>query len=415
MNPSLVFISPVTPRFSGNGLAMRAAHNLRALSEKFTVHLLVISIFRPGREIPPEEIVRLCGGWKQLDVHASLTGKVVRHLKEFVPGRKAKMPPEWALWNSTTDREIDAWLAGLGCRNLWVFRFSLYPWIRTRIGHGARVWLDLDELDSSARERQATLHAKLGRHEMERRLQREAVAFRHCEEQFLPRFDLVVTASRRETERLQKNLPGVNLGTWPNIISRPILSGDSKSPRPEWTLLFVGAFNYFPNRDAIRYAAEEILPRLQSRLGARPVLLQAAGSKMEEFRAEFADLRNVEWLGTVADLTPVYARADIVIVPLRAGGGTRLKIMEAFAHRKAVVSTRIGAEGLEVEHDRELLLADGPDEIAAACAELLLNAEKRDRLAAAGCAFGTVHHGEDALRAGAAALAAEASRPMRGN
>jgi glycosyltransferase involved in cell wall biosynthesis len=133
---------------------------------------------------------------------------------------------------------------------------------------------------------------------------------------------------------------------------------------------------------------------------------------MDEQRTGPAELPQVEWLGYVADLTPVYAAADLVIVPLRTGGGTRIKILEAFAHRKAVVSTRIGAEGLAVAHDRELLLADDPDEFAAVAADLLLNAEKRDRLAAAGYAFVAAHHSEDNLRPQVAALAAEAGEAL---
>jgi glycosyltransferase involved in cell wall biosynthesis len=405
MNPSLAFITPVMPRFSGNGLAMRAAHNLRALSEKFTVHLLIIALYGESEETPPEEILRLCASWKHINTRAYFKEKVLRKLKNFVPWSATRHLPQWAAWNASSQKEVDAYLARHNCSNLWVFRFYLFPWVERKIRRGLRVWLDLDELESSTRTRQAALHTMLGHHKVSRQLRREAAAYRDREKKLLPLFHHVMTSSRLETERLQKTLPRVT--TWPNIISRPILPDQPQQPQPEKTLLFVGNMGYFPNLDAARRAVEEILPRVQKRVGAPLVVFQVAGTSMAQFSAEMAGIRQVECLGTVADLGPVYARADVVVVPLRTGGGTRIKILEAMAHRKAIISTRIGAEGLEVAHERELLLANEPEEFAAACAELLLDAEKRDRVAGAGHAYVTTNYGEDNLRPQAEALAQE--------
>lgn len=392
---------------------MRAAHNLRALSEKFTVHLLIIALYKGDEEVPSEEILRLCTSWRRINTRAYFKENILRKLKKLVPWSKTGHPPEWALWNSSAEKESDAYLARQKCQNIWVFRFYMFPWIERRIRQGLPVWLDLDELESSTRERLAALHATLGEHKLSRQRQREAAVFRDCEKNFLPLFSHVVTSSRLQTGRLQRTLPRVTI--WPNIISRPIHSDRPKQAGPERALLFVGNASYFPNRDAIRQAAEEILPRVQRLVGSHSVVLRVVGSGPEDFRVKRAHGEQVKWLGKVADLSPVYARTDIVIVPLRTGGGTRIKILEAFAHRKAVVSTRIGAEGLEVAHARELLLADDPDEFAAACADLLLDAERRDRLAAAGCAYVTARHSEDNLRPQAAALALEAAEMIPGN
>ncbi|MCE0497836.1 MAG: glycosyltransferase family 4 protein [Methylacidiphilales bacterium] len=275
----------------------------------------------------------------------------------------------------------------------------MLPWIRTLLDKRFKIWLDLDELESSTLERLATLFLKLGQDEMSRRLQREAEIYRALEKSYLPRFEYIVTASDIESRRLRDRFGGLSVETWPNLISLPVHENHrEQKERAESRILFIGNMGYFPNLDAVRYAAGEVLPRVQRLLGRRPVIFQVAGSEAEAHRAEFARMNQVEWLGTVGDLTPFYAEADIVIAPLRSGGGTRIKILEAFAHRKAVVSTRLGAEGLNVLHGRELLLADEPEELAAACAELLLDAERRARLAAAGYAYVTIHHGQDNLK-----------------
>ncbi|EMI16522.1 glycosyl transferase group 1 [Rhodopirellula maiorica SM1] len=81
--------------------------------------------------------------------------------------------------------------------------------------------------------------------------------------------------------------------------------------------------------------------------------------------------------GTVADVRPFVQRASVFVVPLQTGGGTRLKILEAFSMGKAVVSTSKGAEGIPVEHGHQILIADSPSEFAAAIQELLASPEKR--------------------------------------
>jgi glycosyltransferase involved in cell wall biosynthesis len=81
-------------------------------------------------------------------------------------------------------------------------------------------------------------------------------------------------------------------------------------------------------------------------------------------------------------VAPYYDRADVVVVPLRAGGGTRIKVLEAFAHRVPVVATPMGAEGLEVSPGRHLLVGDGPDALAAACLRLLRDPALGRQLAA---------------------------------
>lgn len=100
----------------------------------------------------------------------------------------------------------------------------------------------------------------------------------------------------------------------------------------------------------------------------------------------------------VPDVAPEYEKAAVVVVPLRAGSGTRIKILEAFSFRRPVVSTSIGAEGLGVRHEQELLIADTPEQFAAACARLLTDAQLRNRLVESAYSFFRADYSVDRAR-----------------
>jgi len=120
----------------------------------------------------------------------------------------------------------------------------------------------------------------------------------------------------------------------------------------------------------VKWFAEAVWPQVQKELPeARFVVV---GRKPPaEIQALATGGRNIEVTGTVPDVRPYLRGADVVVVPLRIGGGTRLKIYEAMAAEVPVVSTRIGAEGLNVEHERHILMADSAEETAAAVVRVL--------------------------------------------
>jgi glycosyltransferase involved in cell wall biosynthesis len=144
------------------------------------------------------------------------------------------------------------------------------------------------------------------------------------------------------------------------------------------TILIQGTMRYTPNIDAVRYFAREILPQIRNLRGETKFVV--AGAIDDDVRNELAQFHGVAVLGFVPRIEDALARADLVVAPLRLGGGTRVKILEAFSHRIPVVSTSIGAEGLDVASGRELLIADEPDEFARACVRLLEGNEQRARL-----------------------------------
>lgn len=406
MKPSLVFMSPAMPSFSGNGLAMRAAHNLRALAEEFTVHLLVIAMHGGHEGVPDEEVSSLCKSWSRINVTPP-PAKPKSRWRRLLPVRDKRIvqPPEWTGFNPTNEAEALSYFSKTKCVRVWMFRFYLLPWVSGWLERGGKVWLDIDESEARARQRSGNLHMETGREKQGNLLKNEARIYSELENRHLHRFERIVTASDLESEGLRK-IPGVmSVETWPNIVTTAPSPTLSFSPptRDRRYIGFIGSLGHFPNRDAIQQAIREVLPRIRAMCG-HSVTLIVAGAGANVHRNEFARLDGIEWMGTVPDVSGFYANVDVIIVPLRTGGGTRIKILEAFSHRKAVVSTAIGAEGLDVRHGRELLLADEPDEMAACCARLLEDANERERLAAAGHAFVISRHGADALKPKAAAL-----------
>jgi glycosyltransferase involved in cell wall biosynthesis len=151
--------------------------------------------------------------------------------------------------------------------------------------------------------------------------------------------------------------------------------------RPRDRLLFLGSMNYGPNVEAVLRFARESLPRIRA---ARPALeLEiVGGDPAPEVRALAGP--GIAVTGRVESVQPYLARASALIVPLAIGGGTRLKIVEALALATPVVSTTIGAQGLGLVHDRQLLLADGAQAFAAATLRLLEAPELGQRLGQAG-------------------------------
>lgn len=143
------------------------------------------------------------------------------------------------------------------------------------------------------------------------------------------------------------------------------------------TIAFVGLFEYGPNVDAANFLVKEILPELRSRVPS--VQARLVGNASEQVRS-LHQPPGVVVTGFVPDIGSELARADLIVVPVRYGGGTRIKILEAFAHRIPVVSTTIGAEGIDAAPGRDILLEDTPAAFAQACERLLTDAALRERV-----------------------------------
>lgn len=155
-------------------------------------------------------------------------------------------------------------------------------------------------------------------------------------------------------------------------------------PEEPRSLLFFGAVDYYPNTEGLLFFLDEVMPRLREAIPG--VHLRIVGRRPPESITSRQG-PDVEVTGAVDDVRPYLERAAVVIAPLHIGGGTRLKILEAMAMGKAVVSTSVGAEGLDAIPERDIAIADDAAELAEKIGRLLGAPEKRRRLGAAARRF----------------------------
>lgn len=202
------------------------------------------------------------------------------------------------------------------------------------------------------------------------RLQRRAKTF---EVEALHRAAGVMVTSEADRDKLLRALPDLTtpLHVVPNCVDLDAIP--QTPPSGGDAVLFVGGFNYVPNREAATFIAEELAPRLPETtfllVGSHPPAL---------------DTPNVRALGFVEDLSDVFPQAAVCVAPLTQGSGTRLKVLTYLAAGKAVVATRKAVEGLAVEDGRHLLLREKPAEFAEAVQDLLEDPARRASLGRTG-------------------------------
>jgi glycosyltransferase involved in cell wall biosynthesis len=156
---------------------------------------------------------------------------------------------------------------------------------------------------------------------------------------------------------------GVDVDFFSPLVDRPSDGRPARSARNPFDLVFTGSMDWMPNEDAILYFAERILPRIAASLPQVKVTVVGRNPtpKLQELARREP---RIELTGRVDDVRPYIDRGGLYIVPIRVGGGTRIKIYEAMGMARAVVSTTIGAEGLPVTDGEEIVLADDPDRFA---------------------------------------------------
>ena len=193
---------------------------------------------------------------------------------------------------------------------------------------------------------------------------------RSFEKKACARFDSVVAVSRDDRELMQSEYSVEAIYDVPTGVDTDFFQPSRQVQRVPNSLVFTGSMDWLPNEDAIRYFTEQIMPRIRQEIPN--VTLTVVGRNPYPGLVELNERDpSIIVTGRVDDVRPYMERAAAYIVPLRIGGGTRLKIFEAMAMEQAIVSTTIGAEGLPVRDGVELLLADTPESFAQAVISLL--------------------------------------------
>jgi len=344
----LLYISPVIPALTGNGLAMRAGMALEALAERYRVHLLVVPIYASVTPAIPEPLAKLCFRTAMVSPRPQPRG---RHWSDF---------------------RFDV---------VHVFRLAMLPFAKPYLRgffRRAQRHLDLDDIESITLARLAALYRQNGDSARADRTEREAARMESLENEAFRSFDRVYVCSATDQRKLAGRTRA-DVRVLPNAVRMP-----AAVPAPAgggvFTFLFVGTLGYYPNEDGARYLCAEIVPRIRELAGG-DFVVNIAGTGASESLRQAVNVQQVRFLGRVADLHPYYSLADAVVAPLRAGGGTRIKILEAFSYQRPVVATSIAMEGIEARAEEHVLIGDSPEAFAQQCARLMADGGLRERLA----------------------------------
>ncbi len=201
-----------------------------------------------------------------------------------------------------------------------------------------------------------------------------------AELRYLRLADRVLTVSETDRDAFAQFIDSARLTVIPTGVDVDYFQEMPVDDRPN-SLVFTGSMDWLPNEDAILYFAEAILPLIKRH--CPEISLEVVGrSPSRKLRALADTEKSIRLTGWVDDVRPFLARGAVCVVPLRIGGGTRLKIFEAMAMGKSVVSTSVGAEGLPVRPGENILLADTPGDFSNSVISLLGNSAQRKRLGA---------------------------------
>lgn len=228
-------------------------------------------------------------------------------------------------------------------------------------------------------------------------LRGQRASLRAFEQAACSRADLVLACSDADAEALRVLAPGSVVRVVPNGVDLEANRPSPSAARSSDRLVFVGQMGWFPNRDGVEWFLAEVFPRI---LAARPEAEFVLVGKPSGLEVPSRVAARVTLAGFVPDLRALVHDATVYVVPLRVGSGTRLKVLEAMALGKAIVTTHVGSEGILLRHDESALYADSAEGFAAATLDLLAHPERAGRLGKAARACAEAHYGWDAIGRG---------------
>jgi glycosyltransferase involved in cell wall biosynthesis len=348
---------------------MRAGMVLQALTKRFEVYVLLVPLgSRAAQRTLPDQFGDLRSRFLVVDDSSGVLAP------QFRWRRVAADAGDMAV-NAFMEQTLRPW-RHIRFDALHIYRLPLAPFARAFDGATVKRFLDIDDVESITSDRLAELYRRNNRIKSAQSSRRYADVHRLREERCLRSFDGVFVCSGDDAVLLRKMYRCAAF-VLPNTVTMPPIV---RSRRHETlTILFVGSMDYHPNEDAALQLADVVLPCIQRCCECTAQVLIVGNRPLDSVLA-LGSRKGITVTGAVDSVTPYYRQATVAVVPLRAGGGTRIKILEAAAHRVPVVSMPVGAEGLEVADGRELLLAHTPEQMAAQCVRLWQDRCLRSRI-----------------------------------
>jgi len=372
--PRLLFLSQTLPYPPDGGVKIRTFNILRLLARTFDIKALCF--------------YRTKGGLLKTDVR-----EAVRGLSDLADVETFPIPQEQSrtrlLWDhsrslvqqraytvfSYQSREFERRLRDLLQREPFdlVHADSLdmsyyFPLVR-----GLPLVCTHHDAQSAALARRAGIESSAFRR---RYVAHQARLTKEEEQRWCPLVTLNVAVSDVDAEKLRNIAPAARFTVVPNGVDTDYFRPPETAGQGD--IVFVGGTTWYPNKDAMDYFTSTILPILKEKGATRRVAWvgRASPQEIDRYHREFG----ITLTGYVEDIRPLVHAASCYIVPIRIGGGTRVKILDAWAMGCAIVSTTIGCEGLSARDGQNILIRDDPEEFAVAVANLLADPLLRERL-----------------------------------
>ncbi len=370
---NILFLTPQRPYPTHQGTTIRNFNLIAELAKRHTIHLL--TFLEPDQPADAAPLAELCATIETLPVpHRT----VATRLRQMLTTRRPDM--SWRLWSPAFVARLETFLSAHPVDVVHIEGIEMAPYlpIVRKVIPAAKIIYDDHNAEWLLQWRNFTTDVKNPRRWI-------AAGYSFVQTQRLKQYErqvcraadgvvAVSDADRAAIRQLDATLAvtvvpnGVNLARYDALTADPI----------PFDLVFTGKMDYRPNIDAMLWFGQEVLPRI---LAHRPESTFAIVGQRPHPRLDA--LRNhpaITITGFVDAVEPYIDGATVYIAPFRVGGGTRLKLLEAMAMRKAIVATTVGAEGFGVRHGREMLLVDDPAAMADEILHLLDNPAERQRL-----------------------------------
>ncbi len=370
MNILLVTYGSVYP--PNGGSAIRNFNLIKHISKEHSVLLLSLLYFPP------------VAGWESLKEYCQVVDfvekrprRIREHIAATVRGCLARRPLATHLffWEELADkirRIAETWRVDI----LQIEHSLLAPYVEA-FPPGLPVKKVLSLHDVGFVQYRRYLQMRIGAAQRVLSLMKWAAFARRWAVRYAERFDHCVVVSPEEQALLRKTNPRLRVSLVENGVDTQLCQPLDEAPSGN-LLLFVGSLMYPPNVDAVLFFCDSILPRIRRDVPDAKLLVVGhhAPSRVQKLAAR----EDVIVTGQVPDVRPYYQRAKLSVIPLRAGGGTRIKILEAMAYGRPVISTSLGCEGLDVVSGEHLLVADTPAAFSERVVEALKDKGLRERL-----------------------------------
>ncbi len=387
----ILLLTPQRPYPPHQGTTLRNFNLVKELAKRHSVS--VLTFLEPDQDPDdPGPLADLCEWIEAIPVPQRSTGL---RLRQMLTTTRPDM--SWRLWSPELDRRLAERLSREQFDVVEIEGIEMAPYLPTIKRAQPRPLIVYDGHNAEWILQQRAFQADI---KNPRRWAAAAYSWvqwhrlRRYEAQLLQQVDHTVAMSAPDKVALRDVAPNAPITVVPNGVDLDAYL-HYRGPTIKHDLVFIGKMDFRPNIDAVLWFAREVLPLIQAR---RPQTTFAVVGQRPHPRLDtLRDDPTITITGYVDEVHPYIAGATVYIIPLRVGGGTRLKVLEAMAMQKPIVSTTVGAEGFPVVNGKELVLADDPAAFAHAVLKLLESPTLRAKLALAGQTFARASYGWDML------------------